>query len=123
MKKMIIILIAFFINSTTHAQLANSSWKGTLNLDSPLNTFFNFSSDTLEVLNQEDNSNLETMKYTITDSVLTLQKLYGQSQCGGDIIGTYRCKITNDHLFLNVISDSCDDRKYAIGTMELSKVK
>jgi hypothetical protein len=123
MKKMIIILIAFFITGTTHAQLANSSWKGTLNLDSPLNTFFNFSSDTLEVLNQEDNSNLETMKYTITDSVLTLQKLYGQSQCGGDIIGMYKCKITNDHLFLNVISDSCDGRKYAIGTMELSKVK
>ena len=63
------------------------------------------------------------MKYTIRDSVLTIQKLFGQSQCDENAIGTYKFIITNDHMLLNVISDSCDDRKNVIGKMELSKVK
>ncbi len=123
MKKIISILLTFFVINGADAQLANTSWKGTLSLDQPMDVFFNFSTDTLEVINADDNSSLETMKYNISDSVLTLTKLYGQSICDGATIGAYKCIVDNDRMLLSAISDACDDRKSAIGEMQLSKTK
>jgi hypothetical protein len=45
----------------------------------PVDVVFNFSTDTLDVTNVADNSSLETMKYTLKDTVLTIQKYYTAS--------------------------------------------
>jgi len=86
-----------------------------------MNTLFNFSNDTLEVVNNDNNESLETMKYTIKDSLLTLQKLYGSSQCDTSTPGVYKFEITGNEMTLSLFSDSCFDRSEAIGTMKLNK--
>ena len=124
MKKIIGSVIIFcFLSTATSAQLAHTSWKCTLNLDNPLDAYFNFSSDTLEVLNAEDSSSLETMKYSVQDSVLTIQKLFGQSMCDTDSIAKYKFEIKADEMVLSVVTDDCGDRSHAIDQMKLTRIK
>ncbi|HEY1869812.1 MAG TPA: hypothetical protein VGG71_02075, partial [Chitinophagaceae bacterium] len=74
MKKIFISCIICFVTIIASAQIANTKWRGTLKLDNPIEAIFHFGNDTLDVINLEDNSNLETMKYSVQDSVLTIQK-------------------------------------------------
>ena len=121
MKKIIVLLAVSFLTVTLNAQLNNTKWNGQLNIQNGMNTLFNFSNDTLEVVNSDNNESLETMKYTIKDSLLTLQKLYGTSQCDTSTPGVYKFQIVENELTLTLVSDECPDRAEAIGTMKLQK--
>jgi hypothetical protein len=121
MKKFFILVLISIASLSTNAQLANTKWKGVLNIQSGMNTVFNFSNDTLEVLNADTNESLETMKYSTKDSLLTLQKLYGSSQCDTSTPGVYKYQINNNEMTLTLVSDDCPDRSEAIGTMKLNK--
>lgn len=120
MKKVVVLIIISFITISVNAQLANTKWKGTLNIEGGMQTLFNFSSDTLVVLNAGSNETIETMKYVVKNSVVTLQKLYGNSECDTTTIGTYKFEIKNDAMTLSLVSDNCNDRSGAIGTMKLT---
>lgn len=120
MKKIIFFLLVTFLFNGLYAQLANTKWKGTLNLDSPMDVVFNFTKDTLEVTSVDDNSSLETNIYSVQDSVLSIQKLYGQSQCDS-AAGKYIFSISGNQLTLNVKNDPCDSRAQIIGSMKLNK--
>ncbi len=120
MRKIFTTVIVIFIAFTSSAQLANTRWKGTLNVEGGLDVLFNFKNDTLDVSSAESGESLEAMKYTATDSVLTLVKLFGQSQCDSTP-GNYKYTIVNKELTLSLISDECTDRSGAIGTMKLEK--
>jgi len=123
MKKiMVLLLLISFIGLGTKAQVTNSKWKTTLQLDQPVDVVFNFSTDTLDVTNTSDNSSIETMKYTLKDTVLTIQKLYGQSQCDPATVGSYTCTINGDEMHLKVISDDCDDRN-VIADIKLNRTQ
>src|SRR6516225_10184143 len=115
--KPIYMLALCFFSLHMHAQLANSKWKTTLPVDPPISVVFSFSADTLDVTNAEDSSSLETLKYSLKDTVLTLQKLYGQSECD-TTVGTYSCLISANEMHLRIISDECDDRSNAIGDIK-----
>lgn len=122
MRKASITLIVIFVacNFNAKAQLSNTKWKGTLDVQGGMDVVFNFGNDTLDVSAAESGETFETMKYTTTDSVLTLVKLYGQSQCDSTP-GNYKYVIINNELTFSLISDSCNDRSGAIGTMKLEK--
>jgi len=120
MKRILITVFIIFIAFATNAQLSNTKWKGTLNVEGGMDVIFYFNNDTLDVLNAESGESLETMKYTTRDSVLTLVKLFGQSQCDSTP-GNYKYVIENNQLTLSLISDECPDRSGAIGTMKLEK--
>jgi hypothetical protein len=120
MRKLLATIIVIFIAFTSNAQLHDTKWKGTLNVEGGMDVVFNFNNDTLDVSNAESGESLETMKYATTDSVLTLVKLYGQSQCDSTA-GNYKYVIMNNELKLSLISDECPDRSSAIGTMKLEK--
>lgn len=117
---MFVTLLVTFAAFNLHAQLNNTKWKGTLDVEGGLDVVFNFSNDTLDVYNAESGESLEMMKYTTTDSVLTLVKLFGQSQCDSTP-GNYKYAILNNEMTLSLISDSCYDRAGAIGTLKLEK--
>lgn len=123
MKKVVVLIIICFITISVNAQLANTKWKGTLNIEGGMETLFNFSSDTLIVLNASSNETIETMIYVVKDSIVTLQKLYGNSECDATTIGTYKFEIKNDAMILSLVSDGCNDRSGAIGTMKLTSNK
>lgn len=121
MKKVIYVFIISFFAIKAQAQLAGTKWKATLQLDQPLDVMFNFSADTLSVTNAADNSDLETLKYFLKDTVLTLQKLYGQSGCDTTSKGAYAYKISGNEMLLKLISDDCLDRSNAIKDIKLNK--
>lgn len=123
MKKIIFAVIIIFISLNVQAQLANTKWKATLQLDEPVDVIFNFSADTLNVTSADDNSDIETMNYSLQDTVLTLHKLYGQSQCDTTAVGNYSYKVNGDELWLVLISDNCDDRSSVIKDIKLNKTE
>ena len=120
MTKIFLTLLITLIVYSADAQLSNTKWKGTLNIENGMEVLFNFSNDTLDVVNPQDNSSLETMKYTLNDSIMTLVKIFGQSQCD-TTHGKYKYVMANDGITLSLISDDCADRAEAIGTMQLKK--
>ena len=120
MKKITTTILITFLAFNLNAQLTNTKWKGTLNIEQGMDVIFNFRNDTLNVSAVESGEDLETMKYNATDSILTLVKLFGQSQCDSTP-GKYKYAIENNELTLSLLSDPCNDRSGAIGTMTLKK--
>lgn len=120
MTKLFVTLLVTLLVFNAKAQLSNTKWKGTLNINGGMDVSFNFSNDTLDVSSTESGESLEMMKYTTTDSLLTLVKLYGQSQCD-TTAGKYKYVIAGNEMTISVISDDCLDRSGAIGTMKLDK--
>ncbi|MEO8962871.1 MAG: hypothetical protein ABI325_13380, partial [Ginsengibacter sp.] len=110
MNKMMITLIVCLTACTVNAQFSNTKWKGTLNIDGGMDVVFHFKGDTLSVVNTYDNSSLETMQYSVNGKVITLQKLWGSSQCSESTMGKYKYAIVKDEMKLNLISDDCYDR-------------
>ncbi len=102
-------LISFAFISAK-AQLTNTKWKGTIHLDQPTDIIIHFGTDTLEAFSAEDNSSVEIMHYSIQDTVLTVQKISGQSQCDDVVVGKYKIEIKDNEMLMTVIDDDCDDR-------------
>lgn len=110
MKKIFLIVLVAFIGVSANAQLANSKWKGILVLDTPVDVVFDFKTDTLEALVAADNSSLELMQYSIKDSVLSIQKISGQSDCAGTAIARYKFEMKEDAFVLTLVEDECYNR-------------
>ena len=123
MKQLIFIFLISLASITVHAQLQNTKWKGTIHSDNDIDVVFDYRSDTLDVINIADSSNLETTTYTIEDSVLAFQKIYGQSNCDATGTGKYKFEIKDDVLYLTLISDACDDRSSALKNSKWVKIK
>ena len=115
-----IILVAAL---ATNAQVANTKWKATLHLDNPMDVIFDFGMDTLVVVNTQDNSTLETMKYSAQDSVLTIQKLSGMSVCDNSLTCKYKFGIQGDEMMLTLIDDACNDRAQVLNNLKLNREK
>ena len=111
MKKFFICSLVCFAFVSAKAQfVAGTKWKGTLHLDSPTDVILDFRTDTVEAISPDDNSSIELMKYTVQDTVLTLQKISGQSECDETVIGKYKMEMKDDGITLTVIDDTCEDR-------------
>ena len=93
MKKIVTLTLILFAALNTHAQLANTKWKGTLKLEEDVPAFFDFGKDTLKVTRFANNAPIENMAYTITDSTLTLKMMEGQSDCDNEVTGKYKIDI------------------------------
>ena len=123
MKTALFILLVTCTSVSLHAQLKNTKWKGTIQADNKIDVIFNYGTDTVEVSNTADGSSIETMTYTVKDSVLKFQKIYGQSSCGGATGGTYKYELKDDLLYLTLISDSCSDRSSALSNSKWARTK
>lgn len=122
MKKTFALLFVTFIAFNIQAQLSNTKWKGTLNIQGGMDVVFNFNNDTLDVTSSQSGQSIETMKYSLADSVLAIEKIYGNSQCD-TASGKYKYAIAGNEMTLSLISDNCYDRATAIGTMKLEKTE
>jgi hypothetical protein len=89
MQKIIFSLLILIASTSVKAQLANKKWVGTLQLDQAIDVLLDFKKDTLDAISTADGQTLETMLFTVKGNILTLKKVYGQSDCGGDVIGKY----------------------------------
>src|SRR5690242_12966794 len=114
MKNIILIILVSFAFIPASAQQAPMKWKGTLNLDSPTDIILNFKNGTCEAVRVADSQSIEIMKYTLSDTLLTLQKISGNSDCDTTSIGKYKIEKQNNNLLITLISDDCSDRSKAI---------
>lgn len=120
MKSILVLLFTFFAAASVNAQLANSKWRGTLQLDNPVEVIFDFGKDSLKCVVAADNSELETMNFSVKDSVLTLKKLYGQSNCD-TAEGKYKFAVKDTELTLWVMEDACTDRSSVLDNTKWKK--
>ena len=123
MKKIIFIFLISIASISVCAQLKNTKWKGTIHSDNDIDVIFNYGSDTLEVTSAADGSSFETCIYNTKDTVLSVQKIYGQSNCDTTGIGKYKFEIKDDILYLTLLSDNCDNRSSALNNSKWAKME
>ena len=123
MKKISFFLLLAFAALGAHAQLSKTKWKGTLQLENPIEVVFDFGKDSLTVYNTADNSGLETMSYTAKAGVLSIKKAYGQSSCDDQVTGKYKYAIKDGELSLVLVSDDCADRSGVLNNTKWKKTK
>jgi hypothetical protein len=116
MKKILPILISLFFFSITaiHAQIANTKWKGILNMDGAVPVIWQFDKDTVQVTNISDSTLVEKMTYKTEPGFLLFTKVSGISSCDTNTIGKYNYNIRGDSLFVSPFDDPCNDRASAV---------
>ena len=94
--------------------LINTAWQGPVLMDQERAIIFHFKpADTLKMY-MADGMNLEeTMRYTVNNNVLTMQKLQGNSPCDTQTVGQYQFGVVNEELNLKPVTDGCDARRQA----------
>lgn len=120
MKKIILLLCIVIVAVSANAQLAKTKWKGTLQLDNPIEVVFDFGKDSLSVYTVADNSALETMTFTDSNNVLIIKKVYGQSDCN-EVEGKYKYEIKGEELVLTLVADDCTGRSQVLNNTKWSK--
>jgi len=114
MKKLGIVILFSLGTVSLYAQLAGTKWKSKINAGQILNVILDFGKDTCSIYNLADSTVIETMHYTQADSLLTLQKIDGQSDCDNATIGKYKYFIKGGMFYMILVSDNCDDRSSTI---------
>ena len=122
MKKIIFLLCIVIAAVSANAQLAKTKWKGTLQLDNPIEVVFDFGKDSLSVYTVADNSALETMTFADSNNVLIIKKVYGQSDCA-ETEGKYKYEIKNEELVLTLVTDDCTGRSQVLNNSKWLKSK
>ncbi len=114
MKKIILFTLLCFAFVFANAQLTNTKWKVTLAIPDSAEVIFDFRTDTVEALTVADSESLETMIYTVQDTILTFKNISGRSECDDIVIGKYKFEMKDDEMFLALIEDNCADRANAL---------
>lgn len=114
MTRLLALMLLIAPGTLLHAQLANTQWKSTIIIGNPVNVVLNFSKDTCSLYTVADSTIIEIMTYKASDTILTLVKVDGQSDCDITTPGKYRFNIQNKVLTLQLLSDDCEDRSNVI---------
>lgn len=104
-------------------QLANTKWKATFNVPSPVECILDFRKDTLVLFVAADSSTIETMKYAVDKDTFSIEKISGGSPCDYQIQAKYKFEIMGDKMLISLIDDSCNERVAAWPGDALQKVK
>jgi hypothetical protein len=124
MKKVLVIIFSTLVSITTiHAQIANTKWKGTLNLDGPTSVIWQFDKDTVQIFNFSDSSLVEKMTYKTEPGFFLFTKVSGISSCDNTTIAKYKFDIRSDSLFIAPFDDPCNDRASAVSNATCVRIR
>lgn len=113
MKSLMFMALTFLIPFAAKAQLKNTEWVGKIAAPAEVEVVLQFKSDTLQIVIAGTDNVIESMKYSVKDDVITINKILGGSPCSNDQTATLKYIIKNDHLMIVTVNDPCDDRKNA----------
>jgi hypothetical protein len=113
MKALVILTLLFSLTLSANAQLNNTNWKGTIMAPSEVNVVLQFKKDTLNIVIAGTDDVIESMKYSVKDDVITINKIAGGSPCSNDVTATIKYDIKDTTLVLVPLTDPCDERKNA----------
>lgn len=94
----------------SHAQLAQTKWKGSVLAPNAMEAWLHFKNDTLDVFVSNGNSLLETMTYTLVSDTMLLKKVSGRSPCDVNVTGKYKWSLNGQTLLITPVADDCEDR-------------
>ncbi len=125
MKKTLVIVFSSLLVFTTaiHAQVANTKWKGILNLDGPTPVIWQFDKDTVQIFNISDSSLVEKMIYKTEPGFFLFTKVSGISSCDTSTIAKYKFSIRRDSLFIAPFEDPCNDRASAVSNEACIRIR
>ncbi len=123
MKKIILNLVIVIACTSAKAQLANNKWAGTLQLDQAVEVLLDFKKDTLDAISLADGQTLETMTFARKGDILTLKKVYGQSECNGNVVGKYKFELKDDIVSLMLVEDECYNRSSVLDKTKWNRKK
>ena len=125
MKKITTVLFFLFFFSITyvHAQVANTKWKGILNMEGSTPVIWQFDKDTVQVFNISDSSLVEKMTYKTEPGFLLFTKVNGISSCDNTTVGKYKFEIRSDSLFIAPFDDPCNDRASAVSNEPCIRIR
>ena len=106
--------LSTLFGSPLSSPLSGTRWKGDLHLESPTPAIMDFHDDTLAIFHADTKALIEIMIYTVRDSVFTIRKLSGQSDCDNVVSGRYRFSLSGQGMDVHLVADSCDDRSMAL---------
>lgn len=124
MKRITLLSVLFTLTFyTADAQIADTKWRGNLNIPDVVECILQFKKDTVIVLVAADQSFIvETMTYKLQNDTLTLTKVSGNSPCT-ETIGVYKCVLKEEKLYISPIKDECIERANAFLPEGLIKEK
>jgi|SRR6516225_8465765 hypothetical protein len=123
MKKLFFLILICALGASAHAQLARNKWKGSLQLDNMTDVILSFGTDSLKAIALPDSAELETMVFKATDTLLTIKKVYGRSDCDENVSGKYKYTITMDELLLTLVADDCEGRSQVLNNSKWTRIK
>lgn len=99
-------IIVFSCKKTnTENPLLNTEWKGMARIPQESEVILKFSNDKLDLL--FENRVIESMKYTLKDNHIILEKISGGSPCEVGKKGEYNYEIIGDSFAINLFKDDC----------------
>ncbi len=107
-----VLLCSFYLNGQ---ELEQTKWKTTFNNS---NIIVEFTTDSLNLI--IGNERLDISTYSIHQDTLTLIDHPG-SACSDTVAGLYLFSIVNDTMFVELVSDSCENRMLFFTDRELVK--
>ncbi|HVU54784.1 MAG TPA: hypothetical protein VHD83_07000 [Puia sp.] len=117
-------LCCFFILHA-NAQLANTQWKGSINIPKAHAILWKFDKDTVKVFFKDKDEDTEVMVYTedVAEKKVSFTKISGTSPCASGFTGVYNYTTANDKLSLKPIQDTCTGRTSAVHGVFFTRVK
>lgn len=114
MKKIIAALIIACSFQIADAQLANTSWTGSISTGGgSMNALWKLTADTSYFYNSDDNVLVDVSVFKVQDSTVTIRRVSGESSCD-DTEGVYKFTVANGEFKLFVVKDACTDRADAL---------
>ena len=123
MKKMFFLFLVCAVGASAHAQIARNKWRGSLQLETMTDVLLSFGTDSLKAFALPDSTEMETMVFKATDTLLTIKKIYGRSDCDESVSGKYKYTITKDELLLTLVADDCEGRSQVLNNSKWTRVK
>jgi len=115
MKRVVIVIFFCCAAFCLHAQLTGTKWKTGINTGGGVtNVIWEFSKDACSIYTVADSTIIETMLYVISDSIITLHKIDGQSDCETTTPGVYKFAVKENTFALHLVKDDCDDRSSTV---------
>lgn len=113
--KVFILALAVFVFLQGNAQVANTQWQGSIELDSTTKVTLYFSKDTLTIKNTDNSQTIEVLTFAEKGNIILLQKVSGEAtDCDKRDVGIYKFAIRDNAIFFALVEDNCNTRSSII---------
>ncbi|HLX90475.1 MAG TPA: hypothetical protein VKR32_02255 [Puia sp.] len=139
-KKCIPLLLLVTSSGISMGQIANTRWKGEINIPDPTTVLFDFKMESVTIyyagdkpmdipdengntksVSAKDSMIIESMTFSLKHDTVAFQKLSGHSPCDQQAVGYFTLVKGNNSIQLVLLKDDCVERGAAFDKKTLMK--